>query len=221
MNSRITNITKEIKFSDLVKMVSELFSTEMHVNKELLISEFHTITIIEPALIIPEVSILYAKDENIDHPSLHIILSEKGINKPVNKRNIISEDYIKVFFFLVNPAKEARQQLRMLSRLVDIVERENFVNEIINLKNHRQIKEFLLHNERYITVQLKPNTKQFDMVGKQLKDVMFSRNILVALIERDGKIFSPHGDTVFNENDVLTIIGEPESINKLYELYLQ
>lgn len=220
MRARITYIKREMEFKELVDMVSELFSTEMHVSKELLINEFHTITSIEPALIIPEVSILYAKDENIDHPSLHIILSQKGINKPVKKKNILSEDFIKVFFFLVNPAKEARQQLRMLSRLVDIVERSDFVDDIMNLISHRKIKEYLLYTERYITVQIKQNTTQFELIGKQLKDVKLPPDVLVALIERDCMSFAPHGDTVINENDMLTIIGEPESIAKLYELYM-
>jgi amino acid transporter len=221
MRARITNIDLEIDFKELVNHVSELFSTEMHVNKETLVNEFYTITSIEPALIIPEVSILYAKDENIDHPSLHLILSCKGINKPVYKRNILSEDYIKVFFFLVNPAKEARQQLRMLSRLVDIVERDHFVQDILELKNHRKVKEYLLHNERYITVQLKKETVQSEMIGKQLKQIKFPSNVLVAHVERDTISFAPHGDTVFEENDVLTIIGEPGSIAQLFDLYMR
>ena len=220
MRARITNIDREIDFKELVNHVSGLFATETHVNKDKLINEFYTITSIEPALIIPEVSILYAKDEHIDHPSLHIILSCKGINKPVYKRNILSEDYIKVFFFLVNPAIEARQQLRMLSRLVDIVERDHFVQDILELKNHRKVKEYLLHNERYITVQLKQETVQSEMIGKQLKEIKFPSDVLVAHVERDTKSFAPHGDTVFEENDVLTIIGEPGSINQLFELYM-
>ncbi|HRW63256.1 MAG TPA: amino acid permease [Bacteroidales bacterium] len=221
MRARITYIEREIGFKELVNHVAELFSTETHVNKEKIISEFHTITSIEPALIIPEVSILYAKDENIDHPSLHIVISETGINKPVFKRNILSEDYIKVFFFLINPAKEARQQLRMLSRLVDIVERENFTEDITSIKSHRKIKEYLMHNERYITVHLRQGTVQSEMIGKALKQIKFPSDVLVALVERDSNSFPPHGDTIFAENDVLTIIGEPDSITSLFNLYMQ
>lgn len=220
MRARITNIKKDIKFTELVKRVSEVFSTEMHINKDRLIDEFHTITILEPALIIPEVSILYAKDENIDHPSLHIIFSKQGIIKPVSKKNIISEDYIKVFFFLVNPAKETRLQLRMLSRLIDIVERNNFISDITKLRSHRKIKEYLLYNDRYITVLLKKNTKQAEFIGKPLKEVKLHSDLLVALVERDCRSFAPHGNTILQENDTLTIIGEPHAITKLYNSFL-
>ncbi|MFO7924044.1 MAG: hypothetical protein R6U58_10165 [Bacteroidales bacterium] len=54
------------------------------------------------ALVIPRVSILYGKVDNIEQPMLHIVLSERGVKKPVVKREISSEDRICVFFFMGN-----------------------------------------------------------------------------------------------------------------------
>lgn len=221
IRARITEAGKDNDFEHLLNYVSGIFSTEMHVKKEDLVNEFLTTSAIEPALIIPEVSILFAKKEGVDHPSLHIVLSHQGINKPVVKNGIASEDFIRVFFFLVNPAKEPRQQLRMLSRLIDIIERDSFADDILKLKNHREIKEYLLHNDRYITIQLLPDTVQANMIGKQLKEVKYPSEVLVALVERNGATFAPNGNTRLLENDVLTIIGEPKSINQLYEQYMQ
>jgi APA family basic amino acid/polyamine antiporter len=219
--SRITNIEKDIDFDDLVSYVADIFSTEMHVGKETLINEFMTTSAIEPALIIPEVSILYARSEGIDHPSLHIVLSSRGIRKPVGKGGISAEDYIRIFFFLVNAPTDSRQQLRMLSRLVDVIEREEFVEEMFDHKSHRKIKEYLLHNERFFTIRLLPDTKQALMINQKLKDVKFPSDTLVALVERDSETFAPHGDTVLQEHDVLTLIGEPKSIVHLFEQYLK
>lgn len=219
--ARITNIDREMDFDELVDTVAETFSTEMHVTKDSLVKEFMTTSPIEPALIIPEVSILYARSEGVDHPSLHIILSSRGIRKPVGKGGISSEDYIRIFFFLVNPPANSRQQLRMLSRLVDIVERAEFVEEMFDHKSHRKIKEYLLHNERFFTLRLLPDTAQASMIDKKLKEVKFPPDLLVALIERDSETFAPHGDTVLKEHDVLTLIGEPRSITQLFERYLK
>lgn len=219
--ARITNLNKDFEFDDLVDYVAEIFSTEMHAGKETLISEFMTTSAIEPALIIPEVSILYARSEGVDHPSLHIVLSSRGVRKPVGKGGISSEDYIRIFFFLVNPPSESRQQLRMLSRLVDVIEREEFVEEMFDHKSQRKIKEYLLHNERFFTVRLLPNSAQFELVGKELKEIQLPSDVLVALIERDSETFAPHGDTVLREHDVLTLIGEPKSIALLFEKYLK
>jgi amino acid transporter len=221
IRSRITISENDTDFTHILNYVSGIFSSEMHVKREDLVNEFITASAIEPALIIPEVSILFAKKEGIDHPSLHIVLSEKGISKPVNKNGIHSEDFIKIFFFLVNPAQEPRQQLRMLSRLIDIIERDDFVKEMLKLKSHREIKEYLLHNERYITIHLLPDTVQSEMVGKQLKEIKWPSEVLVALVERGSTTFAPNGNTRLLEKDVLTVIGEPKSIEQLYDQYLQ
>ncbi|MFO8002439.1 MAG: amino acid permease [Marinilabilia sp.] len=219
--ARITTIDRDMDFEELIDYISETFSTEMHVSKEDLVNEFLTTSAIEPALVIPEVSILYAKNEGIDHPSLHIVMTSRGIRKPVGKGGISSEDYIRIFFFLVNPPLDSRQQLRMLSRLVDIVERKEFVEEMFDHKSHRKIKEYLLHNERFFTIRLLPGTAQASMIGKQLKEVKLPPDVLVALVERDSETFAPHGDTILQEHDVLTIIGEPKSISHLFEVYLK
>lgn len=220
IRARITTIDRKINFHELVDYISDVFSTEMHVNKQLIINEFNAVSAFEPALVIPRVSILYARHEGIDHPSLHIVLAHDSIPKPVEKGGIKSEDHIRIFFFLVNSSEEPKQQLRMLSRLVDIVEREGFIDEMFHLESHRKIKEYLLHNERFITVQLIKGTVQSEMIGKALKEIKLSSDVLVALVERDSNTFAPHGNTVLLENDSLTIIGEPRSISQLFEKYM-
>ncbi|MFW5755322.1 MAG: amino acid permease [Tangfeifania sp.] len=219
IRARITHLEKDTDFDHLVNYVSGIFATQMHVKKELLVKEFYGTTRIDPALVIPRVSILYAKDKGVDHPSLHIAISETGIVKKIEKYGITSEDEINVFFFLVNPFDEPRQQLRMLSRLIDIIERDNFAEDLLGMKNQREIKEYLLHNERYITIQLLPGTPQAEMIDKELKDVKYPPDVLVALVERNGATFPPKGNTRLLENDVLTIIGEPKSIAQLYNKY--
>ncbi|MDA3815998.1 MAG: PTS sugar transporter subunit IIA [Prolixibacteraceae bacterium] len=222
MRARISRFNDLVNFEHVVEHVASVYAVEQHVSEKELAGEFYSISPIEPALIIPEVSILYAKDEGVDHPSLHIVLVDgRGVRKPVSKGAISSEDYIRIMFFLVNPTSEARQQLRMLSRLIDIVERENFVPDFLGLGNERQAKEFLLHNERYVSVQLSENTVQFDMVGKKLMEISFPSDVLVAIVERDGTTITPKGNTELMENDILTIIGEPKSIAQIIKKYLK
>ncbi|MDD4107799.1 MAG: amino acid permease [Prolixibacteraceae bacterium] len=220
IRARITRIDNETGFEELVSRMADIFSTEMHTNKEILAKKFLSTSPIDPALIIPEVSVLYAKDDGIDHPSLSVVFSDPGIKKPITMNGISSEDSIRVFFFLVNPSDEPRQQLRMLSRLIDIIERDYFLETFLSLKNDREIKEYLLHNERYITVHLLPGTTQAEMIGKQLKEIKYPADVLVALVERNNSIFAPNGNTLLLENDVLTIIGEPKSIKHLYDRYM-
>lgn len=221
INSRITRLEKDITFPDLVDEISGIYSIEMHVGKDVIVKDFLSVSSIEPALTIPKVSILHARHDGVDHPSMHIVLSGRGIRKFIEKSGIHSHDDIRIFFFLMNPLEESRMQLRMLSRLIDITERENFVEDILTRSTEREIKEYLLHNERFITVSLLPGTVQAEMIGKQLKEIKLPQDVLVALIERDDETYAPKGNTVLQANDVLTIIGEPPSITYLFNRYMK
>jgi len=100
------------------------------------------------------------------------------------------------------------------------VERENFCDEILKLKSEREIKEYLIHNERFITVLLSPDNPQEELIGKQLKDIKMPPNVLIALVERGLETFTPNGLTTLLENDILTILGDPKSISQLFNKYI-
>ncbi|MCB0560196.1 MAG: PTS sugar transporter subunit IIA [Lewinellaceae bacterium] len=91
-------------------------------------------------MVIPEVSLLYAKQPDIIYPVLHIVMCEEGIEKPVEK-HALSKEKIKIFFFLVNDENNPKQQLRMLSSIIDIAERDHFIRDIFSSKTRREKKE--------------------------------------------------------------------------------
>ncbi len=222
VQSRVTDLgRKRVSFKSLVTDVTKKFAQDLgSVDKGELKQEFLSVTAIDPALVVPRVSILHAKTEKIDQPMLHVVLSDKGVRKPVMKGEISSEDNIRVFFFLLSRSDDPKQQLRLLSRLIDIVERENFVENITALKNHREIKEYLLHNDRYITLHLEKGTATEEFFNKALKDIRLPVDVLVAIIQRKDQIFTPRGDTVLREKDIVTIIGEPKGIKALFNIYI-
>ena len=222
VHAAITDLgNKRVSFNSLVSDVAGDFDRKFEgVDKDTLKKEFLDVTSIDPALIIPRVSILWGKVENIDHPALHIILSNRGIKKPVVKGGISSEDHIRVFFFVIGRRDEPKQQLRFLSRLMDIVERENFIDKITTIRNHREIKEFLLHDDRFITLHLRKGTIQEELIDKPLRDISLPQDVLIAMLQRDNHIFTPRGDTVLKDDDIITIIGEPPGIKTLFKKYI-
>lgn len=220
--AKITDLgNKRISFDSLVSDMAKRFAQDLgHLNRQELKNEFMKVTSIDPALIIPEVSILYGKVPGIVQPALHIVFSGRGIKKPVMKGGISSEDNIRVFFFMLSSVDEPKQQLRLLSRLMDLVERDGFVDDITAIENHREIKEYLLHNDRYISLHIEKGTPQHEFAKKALKDIELPKDVLVAMVQRKNKIFTPRGDTILNENDIITIIGEPKGIKELFDKYI-
>lgn len=210
----------DLNFESLIHNVTHSISSKLNINTTLLKEEFLKANPIASSLVIPEVSILYARIPDITHPVLHIIISEKGINKPVEHNGILSMDSIKVFFFLINPDENPKQQLRMLSSILDIAERDHFVKDFILLKKKRQVIEYLLHNKQYITFQLVKNQRSEEFINKKLMDIHLPPDVLIVFVDRDNTSFAPKGNTVLREGDVLTIIGEISSINLLYDRFI-
>lgn len=214
------HFTDNVIFEDLVQDVSNAIALELNVDGRSLNEEFLKITPIDPALVIPEVSLLYAKKPNIIHPVLHIVLCEEGIEKPVEKHGISSKEKIKIFFFLVNDENDPKQQLRMLSSIINIAERDHFIKDVFSSKTERKVIEYLLHDKRYISFQLTKKEPSHILINKKLMEVKLPQDVLVVFIDRGNTSFAPKGNTVLLENDVLTIIGKPGSINKLYHQFI-
>jgi len=57
------------------------------------------------------------------------------------------------------------------------------------------------------------------LTGCRLKDVPLSKNTLILLIKRGGKVIIPSGDTKLEQDDVLLIIGKSSDRKKLVRLF--
>ncbi len=177
-------------------------------------------SIVDPILIAPHVTILHGNLESLVRPALHVITSLTGIEKNADKEEANGNDYIRVLFILVCPGKNPKLKFRLLSRLMDIVDRYNFIEKICSLTNEREIKEYLLHYERYVTLELRHNTPTEIFINQMMKDTRFPKDVLVAMVQRGSEIIIPRGDTMLMEGDIITIIGEPKGIKTIFEAYI-
>ena len=108
----------------------------------------------------------------------------------------------------------------MLSSILNIAERDHFIKDTLSLNSPREIIEYLLQDKRYISFSLSRSEPSQILIDKKLMDVPLPRDVLVVFVDRNHNSFSPRGNTVLKEGDVLTIIGEPGSINRLYDKYI-
>ena len=108
----------------------------------------------------------------------------------------------------------------MLSNILNIAERDHFIKDIFSLKTTKEIIEYLLHDKRYISFTLSKNEPSHILINLKLMEVNLPHDVLVVFIDRKNTAFAPKGKTVLLENDVLTIVGEPKSINTLYDKFV-
>ena len=66
-------------------------------------------------------------------------------------------------------------------------------------------------------VSLKISEAPDFFVGKSISQIFSKKmEMLLAVIERDGEALIPHGDIVFEENDVIRILGRPSSVTDFF-----
>ncbi len=220
IKSKISIFKNATNFDEIFDKVSDNFCVRLNLCKEEGIHKFTHSASDDSFIALPRVLIFHAKFNDVLNPSIHMVISRTPINGALPFKDYELKKPVQICVFLINSVEQPKQQLRMLSRLLDILESENIINALLNMNSHREIKEYLLQNERFVSIKLLKGTPQAAMVGRQLKEIQLPKDVLVALIERDNKTFAPNGSTTLMNNDILTILGETKSISKLYKEYL-
>ena len=92
--------------------------------------------------------------------------------------------------------------------LLDSLVRQSSVMELLTSQvPGQEVCEVELHNKA--------------LAGKPLKSWRLNGDVLIALVRRNGNLFVPHGDTVIEEGDMLTLIGDCAQIDESRELVEQ
>ena len=148
-----------------------------------------------------------------------IVRATKGVEitfkNPLNNFKEEIQD-VKALFFLISPEDNPTQHLRILAQVAGVVDDPIFKENWLNASDEQEIKEILIHDERYLSFNLDENSI---LVGKQIKNIKMPDKCLIAIIKRGNEIVVPDGETVFELDDKITVIGEPSSILEFQKLY--
>jgi amino acid transporter/mannitol/fructose-specific phosphotransferase system IIA component (Ntr-type) len=163
----------------------------------------------------------YCRLEGIDEPKMVMVHCQSGIcvdvEDEIEERDASEPVY--AFFFLVSPRQDEGEHLRTLATLANRTDEEQFLVEWRAATDEQEVKESLLHHERYLTLHLFSGTNTEEFIGRPIGDLNLPAGVLVALIRRDGQITVPEESSILHEGDRVTIIGNPAGIDRLYELY--
>lgn len=121
--------------------------------------------------------------------------------------------------FLVSPEDDAAQHLRILAQVAQHVDNTSFMPQWLATENELELKHILLHDERFMSLQLQMSTPSAALIGRPLRELTLPDGSLVAVVNRGDEVIVPRGDTVLEQDDRLTIVGLPGSITILRERF--
>jgi amino acid transporter/mannitol/fructose-specific phosphotransferase system IIA component (Ntr-type) len=161
----------------------------------------------------------YFLASGIEQEELVMVQCQSGICVEFEQDDERDVEPVYAFFFLLSPKADQSQHLRTQATLANRTDEESFLTEWRAAQNEQEIKETLLHHERYVSLHLLSGTPTESFIDQRVADLNMPAGNLVALVRRNGQIHIPNGSTTLSEGDRITIIGDAAGINRLYELY--
>ncbi|MEO1166621.1 MAG: amino acid permease, partial [Chloroflexota bacterium] len=160
------------------------------------------------------------RSKHVSHTEMVIMRSKEGILVDHDGNALTDKERIHAFFFTISPEDRSGQHLRIIAEVINHVETDDFVHTWEIAKDEQEIKEILLHSERLLTLWLDSSGRTAPLVGKTMRDLDLPEGTLVALIRRGSEILIPRGQTELQVGDRITIIGDKEDIQWLFEEYV-
>ncbi len=168
------------------------------------------------------VALPHLRIDGLQKPILILVRCSKGLfikfNNPLTDHDE-EEAEVSAVFYLVSPEQNPTQHLRMLAQIAGRVDEDSFMTDWMSADDDQAIREALLHDERWLSLLIAKESKSAVLIGKQLKEIIFPKDSLVALIKNDRETIVPKGDTILKNGDRLTIIGDPVAIKSIEEKY--
>lgn len=160
----------------------------------------------------------HTRAAEIDHPEMVLVRVRGGVplergvgsrEEPADRTEVLA------LFFLLSPASNPGQHLRLLGHIATHVDDDAFLEQWMAAPDEHALRETLLREEHSVSLHLRIDTPTAVWIGHPVRDLGLPPGALIALVRREAHNFVPQGSTVLRAGDRLTLIGEPTAIRAL------
>ncbi len=216
-SSQVLDIAEADTFNEVVVRASKVLDELLPIPQEDIANYFldgstYGMTPVEHHAALP-----HFRSQYLDDPCLLICRVQSGVQ--LQKTSGDEEETVYAIFFVISPEDRAAEHQKILSNLSNRIDEKQFIDEWRGAETPQELKEALLHHERFITIQIEEGSKSGNWIDKQLRDIQLEEGTLVIFINRDGQLITPSGKSYVRDGDRMTITGEPEAIRSLARKY--
>ncbi|MEM1095598.1 MAG: amino acid permease, partial [Bacteroidota bacterium] len=215
----VIDLDEPVGYDVLVEQASALLAERLPLSKQELIDGFmegskYGVTPVSHGATLP-----HQRIPGLQQSQLVMVRCRPGMQIDFDLDGEMDTPPVYAFFFLISPEEPPGRHLRTLANIASRIDEAPFMDEWLNARNAQDLKETLLHNDRYLSLHLAADQATAPLIGQALRDLRWPDGVLIALIRRDGDILVARGSTVLREGDVLTIIGDPAEVKVIYDRY--
>ena len=216
-HAAVIEAPKGTGFRQLIWEVAAHFSESMDVPARVIAERFLEGTIVGMTSASHRVALPHVRLPGIAGSGMVLVRCPEGIvlDVRVTGREARMGETIRAVFFLVSPERDPGQHLRILAEIASRVDQEDFIKIWLTAEDHQVLKEMLLRDERVLALTLGAQYGTEALIGLPLRELAMPDGTLIALIRRGEEVVIPRGRTVLEEDDRLTIIGEPQGLRAI------
>ncbi len=222
--SFVIDLEEETKFEDVVEKASVWFSqfgthTFQEIRDDILEGTRVGATPVTHGIALPHLRI-----KGFQQPEMVLVRCKKGVhiilNNPLTDFEE-QEEVVNAIFFLISPESNPAQHLRMLAQIASRVDEDSFSKDWLAAKDEQGLKEALLHDERYLSLRISYDELTQTLIGRSIAEIKLPKGCLVTWLRREEQVIIAQGSTILCEGDILTIIGEQESLKSLRKKFFE
>lgn len=212
------DVREHLTFEEIVQEASKVFSKRMLMETERFVEGFMEGTRAGATPVSHGAALPHMRIKGTKQPELVIIRSIDGVEVAPDDFSDYdggAQDRIYAFFFVVSPEENPGQHLRILAQLAGHVDEEKFMENWRNAQDDHDVRQILLRDERFLILHLEKDGGTAELIGKTIRELELPSGSLIAIIHRNNDILIPHGSTILDEGDRLTLIANPTGIVSL------
>ena len=219
--AQVLEFSKKLSFVEITSYVTKELISTMEFKTEKLEKSFLDGSKIGATPISNGAALPHIRITEIERAELVMVRTKAAcyVEAPDFSGKVKLQGPIHAFFFLVSPNKNPGQHLRILAQIAGRVDDENFLKDWLFARDEQELKEILLRDERFLSLNIRKDKPTSTLIGRSLGQIKMPEGSLVALIRRKGETIVPRGNTVLREEDRLTIIGDAFGIKQLNDQY--
>lgn len=222
MRAHVIDAEESDDFDSIVKKASKWLSQLTSATEEDLTQQFLDGTRIGATPVTRNVALPHLRVNDIQNSEMVLVRTKKGLRvviKSALSHYEEEEHKVKALFFLMSPEDKPGQHLRMLAQIAGRVDDANFNKDWNDAKDSQDLKEALIVNERVLSLSIEKDTKSEVLANRMVSDIKLPENSYISLVNKSNVLIQPLERTLIELGDRLSIIGQPEDIKNLRDLY--
>jgi amino acid transporter/mannitol/fructose-specific phosphotransferase system IIA component (Ntr-type) len=198
-------------FHEVVEEAARILSDRVDISLDELETALSETTRLGYTPIGDHVALPHARLDSIHEHELVIVHSRKGLNIEG------SDEIIYAVLILVGPKEDPGRHLRFLADLANRADAIDFTGEWRLFNEADQIRACFIRSGEVAEVTFGNR----ELAGLRIRDVNMHERCLIAFMTREENMIVPHGDTILEIGDHLTLVGEAEAVVQMRHLFAE